>query len=322
MARALGKCLLVLLLLFGVQAEFSTDHSQEEVDAMIDTKLTNLDEVMQAVGFPDMRENPYPKRDWYDTQINRDTRCWVVFESDDHVNYRLVSSDEQPPGDSYLTHYGQCGVCSTLQDLAVYISNKDLTNPVRSCTTKLIGGLQRKCLRKLGFTPACTFIWYHNAHNTGSISPSGGCFGVCVRHIFSPNNIPSGTNNPCEPEPDQLVQNSDGSFGAHIAGPGPEAEDTAPFCVPCGKGTCCGGKRTKTGRCGNTINGMPACDKEQYEDGQYRLNACLQCDECRSGPVFQKIAGRTRRNSGLRSEIERPLAVDPIHHHYCVGRSS
>jgi len=131
MARALGKCLLALLLLFGVQAEFSTDHSQEEVDAMIDTKLTNLDEVMQAVGFPDMRENPYPKRDWYDTQINRDTRCWVVFESDDHVNYRLVSSDEQPPGDSYLTHYGQCGVCSTLQDLAVYISNKDLTNPVR-----------------------------------------------------------------------------------------------------------------------------------------------------------------------------------------------
>jgi len=36
-----------------------------------------------------------------------------------------------------------------------------------------------------------------------------------------------------------------------------------------------------------------------------RLNACLQCDEDRSGPVFKAAAGRTRRNSGLRSSIQR-----------------
>jgi hypothetical protein len=36
-----------------------------------------------------------------------------------------------------------------------------------------------------------------------------------------------------------------------------------------------------------------------------RLNACLQCDEDLSGPVFKATAGRTRRNSGIRSSIPR-----------------
>ena len=36
-----------------------------------------------------------------------------------------------------------------------------------------------------------------------------------------------------------------------------------------------------------------------------RLNDCLQCDEDRSGPVFKVTAGRTRRNSGIRSSIPR-----------------
>ncbi|KAJ9453769.1 hypothetical protein DIPPA_31505 [Diplonema papillatum] len=37
-----------------------------------------------------------------------------------------------------------------------------------------------------------------------------------------------------------------------------------------------------------------------------RLNACLQCDEVNSGPVFKHFAGRTRRQSGLKSAIVRP----------------
>ena len=41
-------------------------------------------------------------------------------------------------------------------------------------------------------------------------------------------------------------------------------------------------------------------------DSQGRLNRCLQCDEDRSGPVFKLVAGRTRRNSGIRSSIPRP----------------
>lgn len=36
------------------------------------------------------------------------------------------------------------------------------------------------------------------------------------------------------------------------------------------------------------------------------LNPCLLCDEMMAGPGFQFAAGRTRRNSGIISEIERP----------------
>lgn len=39
----------------------------------------------------------------------------------------------------------------------------------------------------------------------------------------------------------------------------------------------------------------PACE----------LNDCLQCDEDKAGPIFSAYAGRTRRRSGLLSEIVR-----------------
>ncbi|MDE2880923.1 MAG: hypothetical protein OXP70_03655 [Acidobacteriota bacterium] len=49
------------------------------------------------------------------------------------------------------------------------------------------------------------------------------------------------------------------------------------------------------------------------EDGN--LNPCLACDERVSGPGFQYVAGRTRRNSGLTSAITRPAAeIYPVNH--------
>ena len=51
-----------------------------------------------------------------------------------------------------------------------------------------------------------------------------------------------------------------------------------------------------------------------------KLNACLQCDEDRSGPVFKLVAGRTRRNSGLPSSIPRPdEEVAHVVHDYVPG---
>ncbi len=45
------------------------------------------------------------------------------------------------------------------------------------------------------------------------------------------------------------------------------------------------------------------------------LNPCLECDEFTSGPGFQYAAGRTRRNSGLISAIDRPAAeICPVDH--------
>lgn len=53
------------------------------------------------------------------------------------------------------------------------------------------------------------------------------------------------------------------------------------------------------------------------ENGQ--LNACLLCDEMMSGPGFQYSAGRTRRNSGITSEIDRPDdEFYYLEHHYAT----
>jgi hypothetical protein len=45
--------------------------------------------------------------------------------------------------------------------------------------------------------------------------------------------------------------------------------------------------------------------REPLNNPDGSLNRCLQCDEDRSGPIFKYWAGRTRRNSGIRSEIDR-----------------
>ena len=49
------------------------------------------------------------------------------------------------------------------------------------------------------------------------------------------------------------------------------------------------------------------------------LNPCLECDEVKSGPVFKLVAGRTRRDSGLHSSINRPAdQVSHLTHFYCL----
>jgi hypothetical protein len=45
--------------------------------------------------------------------------------------------------------------------------------------------------------------------------------------------------------------------------------------------------------------------REPLNKADGTLNGCLQCDEDKSGPIFKYWAGRTRRNSGIRSEIQR-----------------
>lgn len=56
---------------------------------------------------------------------------------------------------------------------------------------------------------------------------------------------------------------------------------------------------------------------QPYHQPDGSLNACLQCDEDTSGPVFKAVAGRNRRNTGLPSSMCRPCAeVQPFVHVY------
>ena len=53
------------------------------------------------------------------------------------------------------------------------------------------------------------------------------------------------------------------------------------------------------------------------------LNDCLQCDEENAGPTFSSFAGRTRRRSGLLSEIVRSCSsISHIDHVPCGSFSN
>ncbi len=149
----------------------------------------------------------------------------------------LVFADQAEQG-ARVTHHSACGACSSLQDLAVYLGQPDLTTPVRRCAVLSFSEpLSLGCLKDLGFTQACAKTWFYNARNTARH-----CKALCLKSWVTgePNNL------------------SDGS-----------------------------------------------------------LNACLACDESVSGSVFKRVAGRTRRNSGIESAIQRgDEEVVELEHNY------
>ncbi|KJE94614.1 hypothetical protein CAOG_005233 [Capsaspora owczarzaki ATCC 30864] len=131
---------------------------------------------------------------------------------------------------AYVTHLHPCGYCSSAQDMAVYMQDPNLTDPVRKCCalTYISQEESLKCLIKIGFTENCARIWMYNGINTRKH-----CSDLCLAAWIegTPSNVPPNSTT---------------------------------------------------------------------------LNPCLQCDEDQSGPVFKLIAGRTRRDSGLLSSINRP----------------
>jgi hypothetical protein len=93
------------------------------------------------------------------------------------------------------THFGGCGVCSTLANLAVYVKYNDLAGPVRQCTLDGIGqtaDVTIACLQALGFDLPCAQIWYFNGKNTQKY-----CMQTCLEQLNNPYHLPDGALNPC-----------------------------------------------------------------------------------------------------------------------------
>ena len=94
-----------------------------------------------------------------------------------------------------LTHKGACGVCSSLQDLAVYLEKRDLTSPVRKCgSLSVLPGATKMCLKNIGFSEACSQIWHDNILHTRKK-----CKWVCIKAWWhnKPFNKPDGSLNSC-----------------------------------------------------------------------------------------------------------------------------
>ena len=125
-----------------------------------------------------------------------DTVCAVHFDSAD--SYHLStweSSAEAARKGGQPTHFGHCGVCSSLADLAVYAEQPELSEPVRACGLEHLTSPSEEhvaCLEALGFTTPCAWIWYHNTVNTRIE-----CAAECLAALDATWNEPDGSLNPC-----------------------------------------------------------------------------------------------------------------------------
>lgn len=93
----------------------------------------------------------------------------------------------------YVTHRGACGLCSSLQDLVVYMRYQDLTTLGQECGVKGLTVRENgeECFQeKLGMTPGCAAIWMSNVRST-----LRNCGRVCFSEDFfdTPFNGPAPT---------------------------------------------------------------------------------------------------------------------------------
>lgn len=91
------------------------------------------------------------------------------------------------------THFGRCGVCSSLENLAVYVRENDLTAPVRACgISRATFDADVACLQGLGFDLPCAQIWAYNTANTRTK-----CLSTCLSLLTAPYHLPDGRLNDC-----------------------------------------------------------------------------------------------------------------------------
>jgi hypothetical protein len=93
-----------------------------------------------------------------------------------------------------VTHGDACGLCSTLEDLAVYAEQLDLTGPVRSCGIANLSDHEGlvSCIAELGFSLPCAQVWAYNTEHTRDA-----CLDVCLDLLGAPYHEENGELNAC-----------------------------------------------------------------------------------------------------------------------------
>jgi hypothetical protein len=111
-----------------------------------------------------------------------------------HPSFRslqtFASSEDAEANGFTVTHEGACGVCSTFQDLTVYMALPDLADLGVGCTFRAMADIEdgMLCYQEIGFSPSCGALWLYNSNNTRSL-----CLTPCLAHASSgePNNEPA-----------------------------------------------------------------------------------------------------------------------------------
>lgn len=142
--------------------------------------------------FDQIITNPYNQP----APIVKEGVCAVVIDTLENKTYHLEFFDDAikaKTAGAFVTHYDNCGVCSTLEDLAVYAGNIDIGADVKQCGLKNLNEPITEliaCIQELGFTLPCAQIWAYNVRNTQKK-----CFELCIKN--EPYNTKNGSLSPC-----------------------------------------------------------------------------------------------------------------------------
>lgn len=122
--------------------------------------------------------------------------CAVVVDDAEKKEYHLETFPDEAAAAAaggIVTHYDACGLCSSLEDFAVYARNLDVGKPVRECGLNNFNEpfeVLVECIMELGFSKPCAQIWAYNVRNTQSA-----CLQECLETQKYHN--PDGTLSPC-----------------------------------------------------------------------------------------------------------------------------
>lgn len=144
----------------------------------------------------ELTSDPYERPD-VPTE-SADEVCAVKRIAPGSRRYRLVDYPDETSArvdGAVPTHFGRCGLCSSLHDLAVYMRENDLTRAARRCGLEHLEGSPEgdmRCLEALGFSRPCAQIWAYNTRHTKRV-----CAEPCFLELMSPYHRPDGRLNDC-----------------------------------------------------------------------------------------------------------------------------
>jgi len=98
----------------------------------------------------------------------------------------VASKEEAEAQGLVVTHYGACGVCSSAQDLAIFMDNPDLTAEGTECgIAYILKGFDSavECYQNVGFSLPCAILWTYDSANTQKK-----CSDTCITKPSRPNN--------------------------------------------------------------------------------------------------------------------------------------
>jgi hypothetical protein len=185
----------------GLSAEQCTPHCVDcapggFTSPLFDTShLALLRRWQLSTPFAELASDPYEEPA---VSVPSESVCGFIVDPIESWVYSLQtfsSAADANEAGAIVTHGGVCGVCSSLENLAVHMEHPDLTAPVRACgMAGLRSGEEANiaCLRQLGFDQPCAQAWYYNTRHTRAV-----CLAPCLASMNQPYHLANGQLNEC-----------------------------------------------------------------------------------------------------------------------------